>query len=184
MRDGQLELDNGNCHESASLEFYSGHAPSRRANCKPNEVDVPARRREDDRVRAPAARRRSRSRRSTSTSRRSRGSGSTSSSAQFPSDGTLSSYDDVTLVLPRALHGVVPNVVGLDLRHARQKLLRVALEPARHPVLRRRAPAASSSQAPRAGRRGGAEHEGAPRRRAGLSACLASRSRDSSVALV
>ncbi len=33
----------------------------------------------------------------------------------------------MTLVLPRALHGVVPNVVGLDLRHARQKLRRVQL---------------------------------------------------------
>jgi len=48
--------------------------------------------------------------------------------AQYPAHGTLSSYDKVTIVLPRALNGVVPDVVGLDLRHARQKLQRVRLD--------------------------------------------------------
>ncbi|MDX6411748.1 MAG: penicillin-binding protein, partial [Gaiellaceae bacterium] len=41
-RDGRLEVDNGNCNDVASLQFFSGHAPSKRANCKPNEVEVPS----------------------------------------------------------------------------------------------------------------------------------------------
>jgi beta-lactam-binding protein with PASTA domain len=47
--------------------------------------------------------------------------------AQFPAHGTLSSYDRVMLVVPHALHGVVPNVVGLDLRRARKRLHAVRL---------------------------------------------------------
>ncbi len=41
--------------------------------------------------------------------------------AQYPSHGRLSSYDTVTLILPRATQGIVPNVVGMDLRHARER---------------------------------------------------------------
>src|SRR4029077_19903812 len=41
---------------------------------------------------------------------------------QFPASGHLSSGERVTLVLPRALHGVVPNVVGLTVDKARAKL--------------------------------------------------------------
>ena len=49
--------------------------------------------------------------------------------AQFPKRGTLSSYDRVMLVVPRAQHGVVPNVVGLKLAHARTKLAKLGLDP-------------------------------------------------------
>ena len=35
---------------------------------------------------------------------------------QFPLGGTLSSFDKVTLVLAKPLHGLVPHVVGLSLR--------------------------------------------------------------------
>jgi len=49
--------------------------------------------------------------------------------AQYPARGTLSSYDRVMLVVPRALHGVVPNVVGLKLRKARAKLQKLHLVP-------------------------------------------------------
>ena len=135
-RDGRIELDNGNCRESASLQFFSGRAPSKRANCKPNEVEVPsvvgktiayARLRLSAQPLTPKyvfkpAKPKQRL---------------DIVIAQYPSHGTLSSYDDVTLVLPRALHGVVPNVVGLDLRHARQKLQRAAAERPRRPVLGR-----------------------------------------------
>ena len=121
-RDGRLEVDNGNCHESASLEFYSGHAPSKRANCKPNEVEVPSV------VGKTIAYARLRLSAQPLTPRYVFKPAKPKQRldvvvGQFPSGGTLSSYDDVTLVLPRALHGVVPNVVGLDLRHARRKLL-------------------------------------------------------------
>jgi penicillin-binding protein 1A len=120
-RDDQMELDNGNCHQAQTLEFYAGRAPAKVANCKPNEVDVPlvvgktleaARRRLAAQPLTPAyvfkpAKPLQRL---------------NVVLAQFPAHGTLSSYDKVTLVLPRALFGVVPDVVGLDLRRARSKL--------------------------------------------------------------
>ena len=116
-----MELDNGNCHAAASLEFFAGRAPAKVANCKPNEVEVPlvvgktlafARQRLAAQPLTPAyvfkpAKPLQRL---------------NIVLAQFPAKGTLSSYDKVTLVLPRALFGVVPDVVGLDLRKARRKL--------------------------------------------------------------
>ena len=41
---------------------------------------------------------------------------------QFPRKGRLSSYDTVTLVLAKPLHGIVPKVVGLSLSDARRRL--------------------------------------------------------------
>ena len=41
---------------------------------------------------------------------------------QFPRKGRLSSYDTVTLVLAKPLHGVVPKVIGLSLSDARRRL--------------------------------------------------------------
>ncbi len=49
--------------------------------------------------------------------------------AQVPARGRLSSYDNVTLVLPKAQFGVVPQLVGLTLRDARTKLRRIELLP-------------------------------------------------------
>ena len=44
---------------------------------------------------------------------------------QFPARGTLSSYDKVTLVVPKALQGEVPKVVGLRLGRAKARLERL-----------------------------------------------------------
>jgi beta-lactam-binding protein with PASTA domain len=41
---------------------------------------------------------------------------------QFPRRGPASSWDAITLVLAKPLHGVVPNVVGLSLPQARARL--------------------------------------------------------------
>ena len=41
---------------------------------------------------------------------------------QFPRKGHLSSYDTVTLVLAKPLHGVVPKLIGLSLGDARRRL--------------------------------------------------------------
>jgi beta-lactam-binding protein with PASTA domain len=48
---------------------------------------------------------------------------------QYPATGRLSSFDKVTLVLAKPIHGVVPKVVGLSMRAARARLLRVNLSP-------------------------------------------------------
>jgi penicillin-binding protein 1A len=120
-RDGRLQLDNGFCRETSLVSYFSGHGPDRTANCKPNEVDIP------------------------------RVVGMTLSRAkirlaaqpltpnivykpanpkqrldlvldQFPRRGRASSYDTVTLVLAKPLHGVVPRVIGLSIRDARARL--------------------------------------------------------------
>jgi beta-lactam-binding protein with PASTA domain len=49
---------------------------------------------------------------------------------QIPPRGRLSSYDKVTLVFVKPMHGRVPNVVGLTLAQARAKLNRLGLVPA------------------------------------------------------
>ncbi len=40
---------------------------------------------------------------------------------QIPRRGTLSAYDTVTLVVPKAQHGIVPRLVGLTVARARVK---------------------------------------------------------------
>jgi penicillin-binding protein 1A len=126
-RNGQLELDNGNCNGTRQLLYFSDRRPARTADCKVNEVEVP------------------------------RVVGSTIAKAnarleaqpltpsyvyeparplqrlgvvlrQYPARGTLSSYQKVTLVLPKALQGAVPRLVGLRLGRAEARLERLHLK--------------------------------------------------------
>jgi penicillin-binding protein 1A len=126
LRDGRLELDNGNCRSPREILFFEGQEP-RTADCKVNEVDVPrlvgdtlaeARSRLSAQPLTPAyvyepAKPRQRL---------------GIVVRQYPARGTLSSYDKVTLVLPKALHGVVPTVVGLPLARAKARLERFHLK--------------------------------------------------------
>jgi penicillin-binding protein 1A len=120
-RDGILRLDNGYCRETELVSYFVGHGPSRTADCKPNEVEVPrvvgmslARAKvrlglqplTPSVVYKPA---RAKQRVDLVLD-------------QFPRKGRLSSYDTVTLVLAKPLHGIVPKVIGLSLRDARQRL--------------------------------------------------------------
>ena len=112
FRDGSLERDNGNCKNAATVDFFYGGAPTKIANCKPNEVEVPN-------VRG-----------STLAKAKARlygqpllwtvvykpakpGQRLSIVIGQIPRGGTLSAYDRVTLVVPKPLHGVVPRLVGL-----------------------------------------------------------------------
>jgi penicillin-binding protein 1A len=120
-RDGRLQLDNGFCRETALVSYFAGKGPARTANCKKNEVEIPrvvgmtllrAKQRlagqplSANIVYKPA---RPRQRLDLVLD-------------QFPRRGRASSYDTVTLVLAKPLHGVVPNVIGLPLREARARL--------------------------------------------------------------
>jgi len=120
-RDGRVQLDNGYCRETELVSYFAGHGPTRTANCKKNEVDIP-------RVIGMTVVR---------AKQRLAGQPLTANIVykparpkqrldlvldQFPRRGTASSYDTVTLVLAKPLHGVVPNVIGLSLRAARAKL--------------------------------------------------------------
>ena len=127
QRDGVWQRDNGYCRGTVSVVYFSGYGPKRTAGCKPNEVDVPkvtgetldaARSRlalqplESTVLYRPAA----------------PGESLGVVVGQMPAGGKrLSSHDVVTLVLAKPLHGVVPNVVGLSLEQARQRLARKGL---------------------------------------------------------
>jgi hypothetical protein len=127
-RDGRLTLDNGLCRGAREIAYFAGRGPTKTAGCKRNEVEVPL-------VVGQTL---------TAAQRRLAGQPLTPVLvykpakplqrvgvvlAQFPRRGRLSSYDDVTLVVAKSLHGVVPSVLGLTLREARVKLRRLDLEP-------------------------------------------------------
>jgi penicillin-binding protein 1A len=120
-RDGVLRLDNGHCRDTELVSYFVGRGPGRTADCKLNEVDVPrvvgmslarakirlgAQPLTPNVVYKPA---RAKQRLDLVLD-------------QFPRMGRLSSYDTVTLVLAKALHGVVPKVTGLSLSAARRRL--------------------------------------------------------------
>ena len=127
-RDGRLELDNGYCKETSLVAYFSGRGPGRTANCRPNEVEVPrvvgqqlaqakatlaAQPLASNVVFKPA---KPRQRLDVVLD-------------QFPRRGRLSSFDTVTLVMAKPLHGVVPDVVGMTLARARAKLRSAGLAP-------------------------------------------------------
>jgi hypothetical protein len=114
-------LDNGNCRDSRTILYVSGYGPSQKAPCKPNEVDVPpvvGARLEDAKARllsmplTPEV--------ITRPARPGESLGRVV--AQFPRRGTLSTWDTVRIVLPKATNGRVPNVVGLSMAKARHRL--------------------------------------------------------------
>ena len=127
FRNGQLELDNGNCHSPRQIDYFEGRGPARVAECKVNEVDVP--RVTGYTVAEANARLASmpltpqyvyqpaKPRQRLGVVLR-----------QYPAKGTLSSYQKVTLVLPKALHGSVPKVIGLRLARAEARLQRYHLK--------------------------------------------------------
>jgi hypothetical protein len=125
-RDGQLELDNGHCNSTKQLLYFSGDSPRRTANCKVNEVEVPrvvgqslavARQRLAAQPLTPAyVYEPAKPLQKLGVVLR-----------QYPARGTLSSYDKVTLVLPKALQGRVPKLVGLRLGRAKARLERLHL---------------------------------------------------------
>jgi membrane peptidoglycan carboxypeptidase len=149
-RDGRLQLDNGYCRDTESVEYFGGSGPTHTANCLPNEVEVPNVVGDPkDRAKAILAGqplstllvyRPAQPRQRVGVVVR-----------QFPAGGHLSSGARVTLVLSKALHGVVPNVVGMTLDRARKKLERFKFEINSSPS---DAPGSARivAQAPRAGR--------------------------------
>jgi len=126
--DGRVELDDGLCKSTSLIVYFTGRGPSRTADCKRNEVDVPnvvgwtvesARTRLEAQpliaqlVYKPAI----------------AGQRVGVVLKQFPAGGTLSSFDKVTLVLAKPLHGLVPRTVGLTLNAARTRLAKLKLVP-------------------------------------------------------
>ena len=125
-RDGRLLLDNGLCRGALSIVYFSGYGPTRTAACKPNEVEVP--RVVGQKLDVAVARLAAQPLEAQIAELPAKPLQRTDRVVkQVPPGGRLSSYDTVTLFVPRALHGVVPKLTGLSLREARAKLLKVKL---------------------------------------------------------
>jgi penicillin-binding protein 1A len=125
-RDGRLLLDNGLCKRAISVVYFSGYGPSRTARCKPNEVEVPnvvGRRVDVALARLAAQPLTAVIAKQPAKPLQPMG----RVIAQYPRRGRLSSYDNVTLIVPKALNGVVPKLIGLSLREARTKLRKIGL---------------------------------------------------------
>jgi penicillin-binding protein 1A len=123
-RDGHLLLDNGLCRGALSVVYFQSFGPKRTANCKPNEVEVP--RVVGQRVDLARARLAAQPLESAIAYQPAKPLQRVDRVvAQVPPRGRLSSYDTVTLIVPKALHGVIPKLTGLTLREARAKLRRL-----------------------------------------------------------
>jgi penicillin-binding protein 1A len=129
LRNGIWQRDNGQCKGTISLDFFSGESPSRLADCRPNEVEVP------------------------NVLGQSFDDATTSLSLQplraeaiykpawpgqrvgvvvgeIPGIGAhLSPFGTVRLVLAKPLHGLVPSVVGLSTQAALERLAAKGLKP-------------------------------------------------------
>jgi membrane peptidoglycan carboxypeptidase len=126
-RDGRLELDNGNCHNTKLLLYFAGERPALTANCKVNEVAVP--RVVGSTIAEAKARLAAQPLTPTFVYEPARPLQKLGVVVrQIPAKGTLSSYGKVTLVLPKALQGAVPKVVGLRLGRAEARLERYHLK--------------------------------------------------------
>jgi hypothetical protein len=127
QRDGTFQLDNGLCRHTVQVAYFDGLAPrTKTANCKPNEVEIPNVVGDDyEQARArlaaqpltpvvvykPAA----------------GGQQLNVVVKQIPAKGRLSSFDKVTIVFAKPIHGVIPKVVGLPVATAQSKLERLKL---------------------------------------------------------
>jgi len=127
-RNGSIELDDGLCKSTSLMVYFTGHGPSKTADCKRNEVDVP------NVVGWKVDSARSRLALQPLTAQlvykpASAGQRIGVVLRQFPAGGTLSSFQKVTLVLAKPLHGLVPKTIGLTLRAARTRLAKLKLVP-------------------------------------------------------
>jgi penicillin-binding protein 1A len=127
-RDGRIELDDGLCRTTSLIVYFTGRAPARTADCKRNEVDVP------NVVGWTIASAETRLQAQPLTAQlvykpASGGQRVGVVLKQFPAGGTLSSFDKVTLVLAKPLHGLVPHTIGLTVHAAQLRLRKLKLVP-------------------------------------------------------
>jgi hypothetical protein len=127
-RGGNWQLDNGYCRGSQQLVYFVDRAPSKTADCKPNEVSVPlvigmtadsaVARLADQPLGAELVGK---------PAKAGRRPGMVVN--QIPRRGGLSANDTVTLVVTKARHGLVPNFVGSSLQDVGRELKRLKLRP-------------------------------------------------------
>jgi penicillin-binding protein 1A len=138
QREGLLRLDNGHCRSPKMVVYLPGSTPPQQADCKPNEVEVPdvvGDKLREARARLAAQPLTTKIVYKPAAPRERPG----VVLRQYPRKGTLSSYDKVTLVLAKPLHGIVPKVVGLRLPSARARIQDARLQPRVVRLIRARA---------------------------------------------
>jgi membrane carboxypeptidase/penicillin-binding protein len=126
FRNDRIRRDNGLCRNTFTLDYFVDARQPPLADCKKNEVEVP------DVRGTTLAKARARLELQPLLSNvvyKPARTGQRVSVVvdQFPLHGTLSAWDKVTLVLPKAQHGVVPRLVGLSVSRARARLARMKL---------------------------------------------------------
>ena len=119
-RNDKWLLDNGNCRDAREVLYVAGYEPTEEAPCKPNEVDVPlvvGASLEDAEERLASMPLTA----EVITRPAKPGERLGVVVAQYPSGGTLSSFDVVRIVVPKATHGVVPRLIGITVADARAR---------------------------------------------------------------
>jgi penicillin-binding protein 1A len=120
-RNNEVLLDNGNCRGARQILYFVGFGPDDEAPCKENEVDVP----NVVGLRLDAAEAQLYSMPLTAEVvwRKARpGEKLGRVTDQKPRSGTLSSWSAVRIFIPKSNNGRVPNVIGMDIDQARQRL--------------------------------------------------------------
>ncbi|MCS7007198.1 MAG: PBP1A family penicillin-binding protein, partial [Thermoleophilia bacterium] len=126
-REGEWQLDNGFCRGARLIAYFPGEEPEERADCKPNEVEVPrVVGLTEEGARARLAAQPLGARVAYVPARPGRRPGLVVE--QEPRSGGLSAHDDVLLFVSRARHGLVPNFVGSSLDEASAAIRRLELE--------------------------------------------------------
>jgi len=127
LRNGRLALDNGLCRASRQVMFFGTGGPTRVADCKENEVEVPSV--------IGATLSQARARLAAQPLRAELiykpalpGQRVNVVLDQLPKEGALSAFDIVRLVLAKPENGTVPKVTGLDVEEAERKLERRKLK--------------------------------------------------------
>jgi penicillin-binding protein 1A len=127
-RGDRLLLDNGRCRSRQEIVYFAGKGPTRTANCLVNEVEVP------DVRRLTAAEAQIRVEAQPLTPQLLYKPAAALQPVgvvvdQIPKKGYLSAYDRLLLVVSKATHGVIPNLVGRSLDDARLRMKKLKLEP-------------------------------------------------------
>ncbi len=128
QRSGGLMLDNGICRTRREIVYYEGRGPTRVANCREDEVQVP------DVVGETLADADARLTAQPLTTEVVYKPAKTLERAgvvvdQRPRRGYAGSFDKVIIVVTKPLHGVIPNVIGKSVEVATSRLERLQLEP-------------------------------------------------------
>ena len=130
-REGEWQLDNGYCRGARLVAYFSGEGPDSEADCKPNEVSVPL---VVGMTEAGAEAELASQPLEAKVVYRPAKAGALPGLVvdQDPRRGGLSAHDEVTVVVAKAQHGLLPNFVGSSLADAQREAKRLKIRLVAH----------------------------------------------------